>query len=233
MNNNIDYNINKIESFMETAKTKNVNLLLFGECYLQGFESLTWKYNNDLKIGIEIDHNIIKNLGKHCKELNISLGVGYIERKDEKLYSSYLIIDNNGRNIVNYQRISKGWRTKYSDDNFYKEGKEIKTFEYMGRRMAIGLCGDFWTDEVIELLPKNIDAILWPVFICYKKNEWEEKEMNEYILRSKRMCKNVFFVNSICKEEKSLAYGGAFAVIENEIKYTFDMKEEGILYCEY
>jgi hypothetical protein len=36
--------------------------------------------------------------------------------------------------------------------------------------MSVGLCGDFWTDEIIVNFPKdNIDIVLWPVFASWDK----------------------------------------------------------------
>jgi hypothetical protein len=58
----------------------------------------------------------------------MALGIGCIEKDANKLYSSYLIINNNGNDLINYKRISKGWRTKNSDENFYKEGNKFKIF---------------------------------------------------------------------------------------------------------
>jgi hypothetical protein len=103
----------------------------------------------------------------------------------------------------------------------------------MGRKITVGLCGDFWTDEVIKMTPKAIDMIIWPVFVDFAVELWEKSEFIEYVEKAKSLSRNVFFVNSICKEEKSLSHGGAFALIDNTLKYKLNMDEEGILYCTY
>jgi hypothetical protein len=54
-------------------------------------------------------------------------------------------------------------------------------------------------------------------------------EFNEYIEQSKKINKNVFYVNSICKGKNYLAYGGAFAIINNEVKAFLDQGKEEIL----
>jgi N-carbamoylputrescine amidase len=115
----------------------------------------------------------------------------------------------------------------------YREGKEFYVFEFMGCRMSVGLCGDFWDDEVVKKLPKDVDTILWPVFVCFDKNQWETSEFDEYIKRSKAICKNVFYVNSICEEKRSLAYGGAFAIIDNELERSLNQGKEDILVVKY
>jgi len=232
VNNDIYHNLNTCIDYMKKAKKHNVNIILFGESFLQGFESLIWKPENDLSVGIKRKSEIINIFCKNCKRVNITAGIGYYEREKNKLYSSYLIVDHNGNYLINYRRISKGWRTKDSDDNAYFEGTEFPVFEFMGHKMTVGLCGDFWEDNVIEKMPKNIDIVLWPAFNFWDKNEWAN-EISQYINQSKKVCKNIFYVNSICNEKKSLAYGGAFAVINNELIALLDQEKEDILVIEY
>ena len=237
INNDVTSNIRTILKYMQDAKIENTDLLLFGECFLQGFEALNWDPINDVNIGIEKNSETIMLIREHCKKINIALGVGYIEKDNEKLFCSYLIIDKNGNELTNYKRISTGWRYQKVDKKFYKEGKEFEPFEYMGHKMIVGICGDFWEDEVIKVIPKGIDVILWPNFCNYTPSEWEffegEYTRLEYFKKAKTISNNIFFINSICKEEKCLAYGGAFAIINNKLKYELKWGEEGILYCDY
>jgi N-carbamoylputrescine amidase len=232
-NNDVTLNFDTVVRFLQDAKKQGVDLLLFGECFLQGFEALSWKPDIDLNIGIEKDSDSIRSLREQCRTMNIALGVGYIEKENGKLFSSYIIIDNNGNELTNYRRISRYWRTKDSDDNTYQEGSKFETFEYYGYKMTVGLCGDFWTDEVIALVPKDVDVVLWPVFVHWPKEEWIKTQFSEYITQAKTICKNIFFVNSICEEEKSPANGACFAVIENELRYSLDMGKEEMLCFRY
>jgi N-carbamoylputrescine amidase len=233
INNNIDFNLKNCIGFIKQAKKHNVDLLLFGETYLQGFDALTWKVEEDLAIGIEKKSEVMDMLRSYCRDENIAVGMGYIERDGKKLFSSYIIIDKNGNELINYRRISKGWRTKNSDNQVYMEGTDFYVIDFMGHKMTVGLCGDFWTDEVIEKLPNCIDTVLWPVYVCWDKNQWLNSELNNYIEQSKKIGKNVFYINSICEEEESHAYGGAFAVINNELRALLDQGKEEILVVNY
>jgi N-carbamoylputrescine amidase len=233
INNDTEFNFDYCIDFIKRAKRYDIDILLFGETYLQGFESLVWKPEEDLLVGIENKSEKMNILRRYCKEENMAIGMGYIEREKYYLYSSYLVIGKRGNDLTNYRRISRGWRAKRSDDNVYKEGENFYIFEFMGYKMTVGLCGDFWTDDVIKKLPKNIDAVLWPVFVDIDKNQWETIEFNEYIKQAKKICKNIFYVNSICDEQKSLAYGGAFAIINNELSAVLDQGKENILMIKY
>jgi N-carbamoylputrescine amidase len=150
INNDIEFNLDYCISFIKKAKKHDIDILLFGETYLQGFEALVWKPEEDLLVGIENKSEKMNILCKYCKEEKMAIGMGYIEREENNLYSSYLVIDKNENNLINYRRISRGWRTKNSDSNVYKEGEYFHIFEFMGYKMTVGLCGDFWTDDVIK-----------------------------------------------------------------------------------
>ena len=234
INNDIDFNLNNCIRFTKKAKKRNADLVIFGETYLQGFESLVWKPENDLAVGIKRRSEIMDKLRNCCNEENIAIGIGYIEREENKLYSSYLVIDKNGNDIANYRRISIGWRKDDVDIKIYKEGTEFYIFEFMGYKMTIGLCGNFWTDEIIDKFPRdNIEIVLWPVFVSWNNKKMGTDEINEYIEQAKKINKNIFYVNSICEGKNYKAYGGAFAIKNNELKAVLDQGKEDILLVDY
>jgi len=233
INKKVYLNLEECFSFIEKARKQNVDLLLFGEAFLQGFDSFTWNPKEDLLMGIERNSDVLVRIRNYCKEKNIAIGIGYIEREYIKLYCSYLIIDKKGNDLVNYRRISRGWRIKNSDNEVYKEGNGFYVFDFFGYKMTVALCGDFWEDEIIEKMPKNVETVLWPVYVQWNKEQWENIQLNEYIERSKLYCKNIFYVNSNCNDQKYLAFGGAFAVINNKLVASMDMEKEGILVINY
>lgn len=61
------------------------------------------------------------------------------------------------------------------------------------------------------------------------KAQWASLEFDAYITQAKKFYRNVFYVNSICDEEKSPAYGGAFAVLNNKLNASLDQGKEDIL----
>jgi len=153
INNDIDFNLNNCIGFTKKAKEQNVDLVVFGEAYLQGFESLVWKPEIDLAVGISRQSELMDILRNCCKEENIAIGIGYIECEKNKIYSSYLVIDKNGNDMANYRRISSGWKIENVDIKTYKEGTEFSIFEFVGYKMTVGLCGDFWTNDIIDKFP--------------------------------------------------------------------------------
>ena len=231
-NNNMIKNSKTIKEYLRLAQSENVDLLLFGESFLQGFDALNFDVRYDQKIVVSKDDKLIQDLQNDARELGVGLGFGYIEEQEGKIYCSYLIFDKNGRELVNYRRIIDGWRFPNVDTDVYKEGEQLGVFEYQGCKFTIGLCGDFWDDQLVAKIPIDTEIVLWPNFRTFDKDVWVTEEFDDYLKQAKKFAPNVCFVNSICHDEGSIAHGGAFAVVNCELKYHQYIDEVGILICE-
>lgn len=125
------------------------DLLVFGESFLHGFEALAWNYENDKAIGIDLDDDIIKEIKLAARENSIAVSFGMIEKLDEALYSSQITIYKTGEVIDVFRRVSDGWKEPIADAH-YKEGDGFHTFDFDGKKVLVGICGDFWHEELIE-----------------------------------------------------------------------------------
>ena len=218
INNDIEFNISQIKKAIR--ESKNIDMLCFGETFLQGFDAFNWNYNHDIEIAISNDSDIMKRLEQLSLDSNIDLAFGYLEKENEDLYSSYAIIIN-GKLAYNYRRISTGWKEVSLTDYHYKEGNEVVEFYYKGHNVVIALCGDMW--EYPEKY-KSIDLLLWPVYVNFTLDEWQEYEQ-EYAEQAVLACNNTLMINSLSDEPKS--YGGAFYFKDGKIhnKTTYDQEE--------
>ena len=68
----IEYNLNKIKNIVE-KHSKEVDLILFGESFLQGFDCLTWEYLKDLEIAVDIDSEAIKYIKDLTKTNQVAI----------------------------------------------------------------------------------------------------------------------------------------------------------------
>lgn len=50
INNDIEFNISQIEKALQSSN--NIDMLCFGETFLQGFDSFNWNYELDKEIAI-------------------------------------------------------------------------------------------------------------------------------------------------------------------------------------
>ena len=107
-NRNTEFNMRQIELAMQRAEGK-ADMLCFGEAFLQGFDALCWDYDTDRETALELSSETIDRLKGWTVQYGIALATGYIEREQDKLYSSYAVIADGGI-IHNYRRISKGWK---------------------------------------------------------------------------------------------------------------------------
>ena len=225
-NGEIEYNIEKIEKAIISANGK-ADLLCFGETFLQGFDSLSWNYETDKDVAIAKDSLIVEKLKKLSEKYKIDLGIGYIEREKEKIYSSFIVIEK-GKTIHNYRRITKNWKEYSITDEHYCEGEISDTFIYKNREFKIALCGDMW------ICPKKFKTsgiLLWPVYCNFTKDEWENTEQYDYAKQSKLASNNVLLVNSITKDEP-ISVGGAYYFKNGKIEKSLELDKEDILIVE-
>ena len=148
INNDIDFNCEQIISSIKMLAGK-ADLICFGEAFLQGFDSLSWKYKIDANIALAIDSKPIKRIRKIANEHKIAVAFGYLEKDIDKIYCSYIFIGNDGEIVNNYRRVSKGWKEYSITDEHYCEGKMLNGFNYLDKKFVVALCGDLWYEENI------------------------------------------------------------------------------------
>lgn len=209
INKNISENTATI---IKTLKDNNgkVDMVCFGETFLQGFDSLCWNFDIDRDMAVNKNSEAIKTIQKVAANLKIAVAFGYVEIKGNKLFSSYMIISNKGKIVYNYRRITKGWKEPIAD-NHYCEEKKTGFFKMQGHKFAVGLCGDLWDDNVLKKCAKRKpDILLWPVYLDYPIEKWST-EKYDYFDRVKKLPFDVALVNSFC-DGADMAKGGAFFI---------------------
>lgn len=219
-----------LETIAEALQQTPADLLLFGEGFLQGFHRLEFSYAKDIYQALPYRSKEIAQLQTLCKEQKKSLGFGYYENHQGGIYASYMIIDEKGKILANYRRMSKGWKESHANAD-YREGKLFTLFPFGNKHYGIALCGDLWEDELITgfvEMDDRADAILWPVHCDYDVELWEKSEKEAYAKRSAIFEKPLLFVNSYCQGE-GLAKGGAYVFHQGKIKQELPMGKPGIL----
>jgi len=217
-NKDIEYNKNVIINTLKEY-TNKADIVLFGEAFLQGFDSLSFNYKDDINMALSLDSNIICEIRKKCKKYNIGLSFGFIELYQGNIYSSQLTIDKDENIIDIYRRVSPGWKELYATKE-YKEGKDFSKFKYLDKNISIGLCGDLWYDDNIDIINSlNPSLVLWPVYVDYNYKEWNEKIKYEYLEQTNKINADVLLVNPYCLESGSdnSAKGGALFISKNKI----------------
>ena len=208
INGDISFNLKQIEKAMR-AVSDRADLLCFGESFLQGFDSLSWNYDLDKKVAISRESSVMKQLCDLTVTYDTDLLLGYIEEADDRLYSSYVLIED-GKVSFNYRRISPGWKESFADEH-YALGNGSEDFIYKGHKFRIALCGDLF-DEPERF--KTDATLIWPVYVNYDLDEWKNEE-KEYAMQAKKVSNLTLMINSISKEP--LSHGGAFIFKDGEL----------------
>jgi len=229
---NIEYNVNQIKKRLKEGSRKKIDLICFGESFLQGFDGLSWEYHEDLSRACSQKDDIILSLREYASICKIALSFGYIEKDEGTIYSSNMVISDDGQIINNYRRISPGWKEPMADTRYYKEGKGFSLFEYKGKKFTTAICGDLWNDKNIESIKQlKADCVLWPLYIDYSIEQWENGEKEEYALQVKEIPAPVLMINSHVDAENG-AKGGCCVFLDGHVLKELLMGNIGILEYE-
>ena len=227
-NNKIDEQINEIEQYL--SNNHNCDLLCFGEAYLHGFHGMSWEYEIDINRAITLDSQSMEELKGLAKEYDCGISFGYIEKFSNKIYSSNIVIDNNGNILDNYRRISEGWKCNWENEH-YAEGSSFQVFTYKGKQFVTAICGDFWWDYLIkeiENLSKKVDVVLWPLYIDYSPESWATNARQEYVNQVSSIHCPVLMINSYSPDENE-GKGGCCVFNQGHIENELPVGERGIL----
>lgn len=193
-NNSIDHQISVIEEYLKDNKT--CQLLCFGECFLNGFEGLSWDYNIDIDRAIKVDSPVIKRIKLLADKYNCGISFGFVENYKDSVYCTNMVIDKKGRIADIFRRVSRGWKAPGTSKE-YREGDGFHSFTLDGIKFATAICGDLWYDKNIEAMNKiDKDIILWPMYIDFSKERWDRSEEEQYIERSSHLGVPALMFNS-------------------------------------
>ncbi|MGE4571574.1 MAG: carbon-nitrogen hydrolase family protein [Candidatus Izemoplasmatales bacterium] len=225
INNDISFNLSQIIRFLEMASKENVDYIFFGESFLQGFDSLSWSYDIDKDIAVKRNSIIIRKIKHLSKKYGVGLGFGYFELAQASIYSSYLVVSPEGKELINYRRVSKGWKEYRKIDKRYKEGNSVKHFRIDSFDFTLALCGDLWDEETVSLFAKNQvfqTNIIWPVHVDFSLQAWSN-EIKHYHKQALKFSRQVLLINNILEPH---THGGAFIFTESDYRSIAFDKEE-------
>lgn len=230
----VPHNIASIIQVMEQCSGK-AELVVFGESVLHGFDALTWSYENDRGRAVAQNAPQIMQLCEVARRNCIAASFGYIEKAGDALFSSQIVIDAAGAVIHNFRRVSVGWKEFTKTDAHYREGDRFEKFRYGGKTLAIGLCGDLWTEgRPEEMKALNADVVLWPVWCDYDAEAWNKSIKYEYAEQAALCGDCVLLVNPFCADPgvTDAAAGGAACFKNGSIVAELPSGQSGYLTVE-
>jgi len=222
-NGDLAFNLRQIEKALSEASGR-ADLLLLGECFLQGFDAFCWDYARDREIALALDDPLWNDIRGLLARFHLDIGLGFLEREGESLYSSYLLLGADGQRRL-YRRISVGWKEAIADGH-YREGEESRDFLWRGQTFRVALCGDLW-DAPERFRTEGV--LLWPVYVNFTPEEWRDEE-KEYAEQTGKAARRVLMVNSL--SDDPVSHGGAFDFVSGAIAARVPYDEESLLIAE-
>lgn len=222
-------NLKQIEKIL--SEHPDQDFVLFGEAFIQGFNSLNFDSDQDRQFALDHDCEILQRLQSLAKTYNSGLGVGYLRFHNEVWTSNYLVISKQGEILLDYARMSPGWKLPEADPLVYHEGKQSGIFSYQGKQIGVLLCGEGWTNDVVSALKtQRPDFVFWPVYVCFSLPQWLQEQVEAYAVQAKNFARHVFLINNL--DEPDTAYpslGGAFYYRNGQIHDQLALNKEGCL----
>ena len=235
INGDLEYNKAILSETLRKYAGK-ADVVLFGEAFLQGFSGIHFVAEHDITVSISREDRIIHEIAAMAKEHSIAVSFGFMEKDRDTFFSSQMTIDKNGQIIDLYRRVSPGWKEAFAGKE-YCEGSGFHTFSFLGKRVAIGLCGDLWYEENISLLNElKPDIVWWPVYTDYSSFEWNRTVKFEYAEQAGKIHAPVLSVNSVGIDRTGApesARGGAALFEQGSIKEELSAGKEGVLIVSY
>lgn len=171
---NIDQTISKIEKIIKEASKRNIDIVVFPELFLTGYD-LPWIMQKKNNCIFEVDNDYVRLLCKFAKKYIISYIIGLPIRINDEKYISALHINSMGEIET---IISKNYLYGEEKD-FFTPSNEPKIIDIKGFRIGIGICFDSaHMQHILSLKNKGMDMFIGSSL--YGKGEGEREMIRNY-----------------------------------------------------
>lgn len=148
-------NSKKIIKYIEIAKEKGANFVVFPELALTGYppEDLLFKNSFISQTGYFLKKITAKTAG-------LTLILGFVEKKENRTYNSCAIIQNK-KLIDTYQKMSLPNFGVFDEKRYFWAGETLPVYQAGKINFSVTICRDLWEKENIRALKnKNLNFIL-------------------------------------------------------------------------
>lgn len=221
----------------DQAVGEGADLLLFPEASLTGLANND-DPTHDLPLGQLIPGSFTDIFSSFCRERNVWMGLGLLEREDGMLYDSAILLDPQGSLCLRYRRLQPQWHGRHADPSIYRQGSEMTGTETPFGFVAFMICGDLFDDTVVARLKQfHPDWLLFPFARSFPggvidQRRWDEEELPVYLERIREASIPTLMVNYLA--DNSLpndgSFGGAWVVsVQGQVLASMPLGQEGIL----
>ena len=137
----IDENTKKIIKFINQAKAKGADLVVFPELAITGYPP------EDLVLKPQfITDNIdaLKEIVKASK--GVGVYIGFVDRRGKDLFNAGAFI-NNGKIVETYCKNNLPNYGVFDEKRYFKEGTKASVVSLKGLKIGLSICEDIWIEE--------------------------------------------------------------------------------------
>ena len=116
-------NLDAIVTLVKQAANSGAVLILLPETALTGL-IINDDPLHDLPLGEPIPGPVIDRLCAVCHKWKVWLGIGLLERDNNHLYDSAVLINDDGQIVLQYRRMHPKWHSISANTAVYKQGSE-------------------------------------------------------------------------------------------------------------
>jgi predicted amidohydrolase len=155
-----EYNLQRCRDFVQKAKEKNADLIIFPEMTLTGFSM-----NIDKTAEDPDNSDTVSKFKELAKEYDINIVFGVVFKSQSvKATNNLIMINPKGDLQVNYAKIHPF--TYAGEDKFFEGGNILGLAKLNDLNIGFAICYDLRFPEMFAAMSKNIDLIIiianWP-----------------------------------------------------------------------
>lgn len=203
-------NFNKIVEYIEEAEKKRVDIISFPELTITGYPP------EDLLLKPRFIDENLKMLSKVEKKVGEIIAViGFVDRKNGKLYNSAAIIYN-GKIYGIYHKFFLPNYSVFDERRYFTPGKTPLTFSFDNICFGVNICEDIWHQKgpYKKQSEKGASFIISINGSPYHFKKWKEREE----IAKKQCIKNrtkLIYTNLVGGQDELVFDGQSFVMDEN------------------
>ena len=225
---NIDASLEWIERFTKQAEEKDVLLVCFPECFLQGYltdEQLAKKY------AVSLTSVTFKTILQRLTKYKPLIVFGLIEQDNGNLFNTAVVIKDG-------ELLGKYRKTHLLDgERIFKAGSEYPVFQINGLKFGINICYDTQFSEATKNIAKQgATLILCPSNNMMRYETAEKFKHSHHNMRIERVNETkVWLVSADVMGERNgrISYGPTSAINPNgQVVEQVPLMETGMITIE-
>ena len=200
---NKEGNLKASLKFLQEAKEKEADFILFPEMSMTGFSMHPERIGEDRE-----NSRTLQFFQEKAREFEMYIGVGYVEYRLPKSYNSFAIISPSGEILADYQKIhpfSFGTESVH-----YVGGERIVTCQVEEFTVAPFICYDLRFPEIFQIASETAQLIVVPV-------NWPVERREHFMtLMKARAIENQCYMAGVNRvgHARTLAYVGDSMVVD-------------------